>query len=109
MTAKYRADLKPATPGAVAKYPDRGGSGPRRSTYHDWLKVPPVSGFELVYVLEHVGFVLRPGFPGVASMQRQGEVVEVPLSDRLELEVLIAILHRARLTSRALMALLDAS
>jgi hypothetical protein len=108
MAAKSRAELEPATPGAVANFPERGGSGPRRSAYREWLQVPPVSGFELVYVLEQVGFVLRPGFPGVASLQRNGEVVEVPLSDRLGLEVLITIVQRAHLTPKALMALLDA-
>jgi hypothetical protein len=70
--------------------------------------VPPVSGFELVNVLQHVGFVHRPGPGGVAAMKRDADVVEVPLSDRLDTAVLIEILRRARLTPRALVALLEA-
>jgi hypothetical protein len=108
MAAKDPTELGPASPGTVAEFPGRGVSGEKRSSYHEWLKVPPVSGYEVVYVLEHVGFILRPGSGGVATMQRDGDVVEVPLSDRLDTEVLIAILRRARLTPRALLGLLDA-
>ena len=108
MPARNPTELAEATPGSVAKLHERGGSERRPSSYHEWLKVPPVSGFELVYVLQSVGFVPRPGAGGVATMQRGDDVVEVPLSDRLETEVLIEILRRARLTPSALRALLDA-
>jgi hypothetical protein len=108
MATRNPTELAEATPGTVANLHERGGSERKASSYHEWLKVPPVSGFELVYVLQHVGFVPRPGSGGVATMQRGGDVVEVPLSDRLETQVLIEILRRARLTPSALLALLDA-
>ncbi len=83
-------------------------SSVRRSSYHEWLKVPPVSGFEVVHVLQQVGFALQPGPACIAQLQRDAEVIEVPLSDRLEPNVLIAILQRARLTANGFLALLDA-
>jgi hypothetical protein len=107
MTAKHPTDGGPATPGVVAEFPERGDSAVRRSSYHELLKLPPVSGFEVVYVLQHIGFVLRRGPGGVATMHRDGVILEVPLSDRLDLQVLVAILRRAGLTAQALLALLD--
>jgi hypothetical protein len=107
MPAKHPTEQAEAPPGTVAKLHERGDSERKPSSYHEWLKVPPISGFELVYVLQHIGFVPRPGSGGVATMQRAGDVIEVPLSDQLDTEVLIEILRRARLAPNALLALLD--
>jgi hypothetical protein len=107
MAAKHPTELAEATPGTVTKLHERGGSERKPSSYHEWLKVPPVSGFELVYVLQRIGFVPRPGLGGVATMQGGDDVIEVPLSDQLDTEVLIEILRRARLAPNALLALLD--
>jgi hypothetical protein len=106
MTAKYPTDLEGEASGAVAERHERDGSGPRRSSYHEWLKVPPVSGFELIHVLEQIGFVLQPHLAGVASMEREGNVIDVPLSDQIDPDVLVAILKRARLSPKGLLALL---
>jgi hypothetical protein len=106
MTAKSPLHVAPGEEFDLTKDRERSGSGPRLSSYHEWLKVPPVSGFELVSVLEQIGFVLQPGSAGVATLQRYGDVIEVPLSDRLDPDVLIAILQRAGLTPSGLISLL---
>ena len=75
--------------------------------WFDWLQVPPVSGAECVRVLRRAGFSLQPGQAGCADLQRNGEVVRVPLTERLGPDVLIAILIKAGVGPARFLALLD--
>jgi hypothetical protein len=73
----------------------------------EWLRVPPVSGAECARALRRGGFVVRAGARGCAELERDGEVVRVPLTERLSPEVFIAILVRASFSPARFIAALD--
>ena len=75
--------------------------------WFDWLHVPPVSGAECVQVLRRAGFIVEGRAAGCADLQREGEVVRVPLTERLSPDVLIAILIKAKVGPARFVALLD--
>jgi hypothetical protein len=61
-----------------------------------WLLLPPVSGLECAAALRRAGFGLRPkSQPGIAELTREGELIRVPLAQRLAPQVLITILTKA--------------
>jgi hypothetical protein len=107
MSAKYPTSPQPDAPSDVAERPDRDSSV--RASFHEWLKLPAVSGLECVQALRRAGFVIQSNHGGYVELYRKGLMVEVPvpLSELMTRDVLAAILQRARVGPTRFIALLD--
>ena len=64
-----------------------------------WLHLPATSGADCVVVLVRDGFTSQTVHAGCADLQRDGDMIRVPLVDCLNPEVLTAILHRASISA----------
>jgi hypothetical protein len=73
-----------------------------------WLILPPVSGLECAAALRRAGFGLGPkSQPGIAELTRDGELIRVPLAQRLAPQVLITILSKAGIGPARFLELLN--
>jgi hypothetical protein len=72
-----------------------------------WLRVPPVSGLECVQALWQEGYRLVARHPGCVEIRRHDLTLQVPLADRLDPDVLIALLIKARVGPVRFLELLD--
>jgi hypothetical protein len=66
-----------------------------------------VSGLECVQVLKRAGFDVAARLPGCVELRGEGCAIQVPLAERLDPEVLAAILHKANMTASRFLLLLD--
>ena len=107
MSAKYPTSPQGDAPSNVAECPDRDSYV--RASFHEWLKLPTVSGLECVQTLRRAGFVIQSNHGGYVELVREGLMVEVPvpLSELLTRDVLAAILQRAGVGPTRFVALLD--
>jgi hypothetical protein len=74
----------------------------------DWLQVPPASGIECVRALRRAGLALESQTAEVVTLLgRRGDLVSVPLVDRLPPEGLVAILRTAGVSPTQFTGYLD--
>jgi len=73
----------------------------------EWLRLPPVSGAECVHALVREGFVVLFASSAFADLKRHDAIIQVPLVEILQPEVLTIILQRANIGPGRFMGLLD--
>jgi hypothetical protein len=106
MAEKPPTNFAPGDGSHVAELPEW-GSCVRPVGVREWRKVPAVSGMECIRVLRRAGFVIFANLGGRAELHRDGVTLEIPLSEALSPDVVVAILHRAGITPNRFLALMD--
>jgi hypothetical protein len=73
----------------------------------EWSRIPLVSGLQCVDALQRAGFVVQARTSRVIDLSQGGNVIRVPLAEKLDWEVLVVILQRAGIGPAAFVALLE--
>jgi hypothetical protein len=73
----------------------------------EWSHLPLVSGLQCIGALQRAGFVVQARTSRVVDLSQGGEVIRVPLAEKLDWEVLVVILYRAGIGPAAFAALLE--
>jgi hypothetical protein len=109
MTARKPVDLTVPSFGDEAKSYERDISATRDivGDWLRWLRVPPVSGVECTAILRSAGFTFAKKMPGCIVMVQDDLLVEVPLSERLDPDVFVALLIKARIGPARFFELFD--
>jgi len=73
----------------------------------EWLRLPPISGAECVHALVKEGFIVQFAGSAFADLKRYDAIVQVPLVEILQPEVLTIILQQAKIGPGRFIGLLD--